>query len=151
MVYGEKSAKGGRRGSFVNASRHRSSHSLPSHASSRSVSPGPKRRKDESSKQGADHEPSPDSSDQKPSRLTWPLTKSPSSNSSSLQTFEDRREGPFEGNPLSREIPFFPFTRRSSQIRPILSPIESSYRVASAERSGARVSLDDISGTRVLV
>lgn len=150
MVYGEESAKGGRRGSFVNASRHRSSHSLSSHADSLSLSPGPRGRGDEPRERRAEPETLPDASSRKPSKLTSQMTTSPSSNGSSLQTLEEKRECPYDSSTAaSRERPFFPYTRRSSQIRPILSSIEASNRAASEDRSGTRVSLDTISGARV--
>lgn len=141
MVSGEESAKGGRRGSSVNASRHRSSTSLSNEAENRVVTLGPPRRaEDGCSNLNAENEPSPDAGSRRSSRHSSQSTRSPSSNNSSLQTHEEKRLYPTESSsPGSRERSPFPYTRRSSQIRPLLSSIEASIRAASEERSGARV------------
>lgn len=151
MVSGEESVKGGRRGSFVKASRHRSSRSLLSHADSYCDSPAPNCLEIGSSKpRHGEVEASPDDVEgTTPSRGRSQLKTSPLSNNSSLQMLDDKPICPNEGNLGSRERPYFPYTRRSSQIRPLLSSIEASIRAASADRSDARMALENSSGARI--
>lgn len=147
IVSGEASVQGGRRGSFVIASRHRSSRSMSSRAGS--CSPPPTSREDRCSKQHGEHELLPNVGSEKPSRGRSQLTRSLSSSSSSLQTLEEKRIRSNESSPGSRERAVFPYTRRSSQIRPLLSSIEASARAASEDRSDPRFALDELSGTKV--
>lgn len=154
MVSGEESGRGGRRGSSVNASRQRSSRSQSSRANS--LSPGPTSREEGSGKRRAEREASPSAGGSKQlSRGRSNSTRSLSSNSLSLQPLEEKRACPNESTnssststPGSRERPFFPYTRRSSQIRPLLSSIEASGRAASEEQRGARVALDDVTSAK---
>lgn len=149
IVSGEESVRGGRRGSSVNASRHRPSNPLPSQAGSLHPVPAAS-RDDGSSIRTAEYESSADVGGAKPSRGTPSSTRSPSNSGSSVQTIAEKAAHPNEFSPSPRERPFFPFTRRSSQIRPLLSSIEASGRVALDDWSGARVALDSASsGTRV--
>lgn len=148
MVSGEASIEGGRRGSCVTASRRGSSRSLSSRAGNRN--PATAGSEDGCSKQRAEAKPSApnNAGSTEPSAGRSRDAKSPSSNSSCLQTLEEKRICRSECSPAgSRDRPAFPFTRRSSQIRPLLSSINASGRAASDDRSDAGVTLDDLSST----
>ena len=142
ILSGEESLKGGRRGSFISASRQRSSHSLSSTAET--LSPAPVARGEGSAERRAKPEPAPNVGGENLSRGSSSLARSPSCNHTpELQTLEERRVYPIGSDPVSRERSIFAYIRRSSQIRPLLSPIDASARAASDDRSDATVGLVD--------